>query len=101
VIWEHEYDRWAKQTQAVKECVNIGDDCVNPNSLKDNRQRILLLMEAPGTAEEDSARTDGHRKSVESGHKQHLGINCRSLTIDSKLAIGEGTWGFGRLWSKL
>lgn len=95
-IWEQEYDQWAKRTLAGKEYVYIWADGVHTNiRLEEDRQCILVLMGATQDGKKELiAMTDGHRESAESWKELLLDVKRRGLTIEPKLAIGDGALGF-------
>ena len=68
-------------------------------SIENRRQCILVLMGATALGKKELiAITDGYRESEESWRELLLDVKRRGLTIDPKLAIGDGALGF---WSAL
>lgn len=101
--WSQEYDTWSKCSLSEKHYVYLWADGIYANvRLEDeanSRQCLLVLMGA--TAEgvkELIAVMDGYRESKQSWMELLLDLKQRGLTIDPKLAIGDGALGF---WAAL
>lgn len=101
--WSQEYDTWSKRDLSGKQYVDLWADGIYANvRLEDeanSRQCLLVLMGA--TAEgvkELIAVMDGYRESKQSWRELLLDLKQRGLTIDPKLAIGDGALGF---WAAL
>jgi len=101
--WEQEFKDWQGRSLAEKRYVYLWADGVYFNiRLEDPgnaRQCILVLMgaTAEGTKELIAA-SDGYRESEQSWRELLLDVQARGLTIDPKLATGDGALGF---WSAL
>lgn len=97
--WSQEYDTWSKRDLSGKQYVYLWADGIYANvRLEDeanSRQCLLVLMGA--TAEgvkELIAVMDGYRENKQSWRELLLDLKQRGLTIDPKLAIGDGALGF-------
>ena len=95
-LWEQEYHDWSKRSLAGKQYVYVWADGVHFNiRLEGGRQCILVLMGAtPDGKKELIAIQDGHRESEQSWKELLLDVQARGLTIEPKLAIGDGALGF-------
>jgi transposase-like protein len=97
--WQAEWQAWSKQSLKDKHYVYLWADGVYFNirlvSPENARQCILVLMGATsGGKKELIAVTDGYRESEQSWMELLLDVKNRGLTVDLKLAIGDGTLGF-------
>jgi putative transposase len=95
-VWEDEYDRWSKRSLQGKAYVYVWADGVHTNiRLEDDRQCLLVLMGATKEGNKELiAVTDGHRESAESWRELLLDLKRRGLTVEPKLAVGDGALGF-------
>jgi len=94
--WEAEYRAWSTRDLTGKQYVYVWADGVHFNiRLEEDRQCILVLMgaTADGTKELIAA-ADGFREDEQSWRELLLDLKKRGLTIDPKLAIGDGALGF-------
>jgi transposase-like protein len=97
--WQEEQREWASRSLAEKEYVYVWADGVYFNiRLGDEdtaKQCILVLMGATADGKKQLiAVTDGYRESKASWLELIRDIKRRGLTIDPKLAIGDGALGF-------
>jgi transposase-like protein len=95
-IWEKEYHDWSKRSLAGKQYVYVWADGVYFNiRLEGGRQCILVLMGATADGKKELiAIQDGQRESEQSWKELLLDVQSRGLTIEPKLAIGDGALGF-------
>jgi transposase-like protein len=95
-VWEQEYGQWSKRSLEGKEYVYVWADGIHTNiRLEDDRQCILVLMGATKDGKKELiAMTDGHRESAQSWRELLLDVQRRGMTIDPKLAVGDGALGF-------
>jgi putative transposase len=95
-VWEQEHEEWCKRSLEGKEYVYVWADGIHTNiRLEEDRQCILVLMGATKDGEKELlAMTDGHRESAQSWSELLLDVKRRGLTIDPKLAVGDGALGF-------
>jgi transposase-like protein len=95
-VWEEEFQEWTERSLAGKQYVYVWADGVHFNvRLEEDRQCILVLMGAtPEGKKELIAVTDGYRESEQSWKELLFDVKARGLTIDPKLAIGDGALGF-------
>lgn len=95
--WEQEYKGWSTRSLAGKSYVYIWVDGVHCNVRlgEQDRQCFLVVLGATDTGEKDLiAVADGFRESEQSWKELLLDIKSRGMTIDPKLAIGDGALGF-------
>ena len=97
--WSQEYDTWSKRDLTEKQYVYVWADGIYANvRLEDeanSRQCLLVLMGATAAGEKELiAVMDGYRESKQSWLELLLDLKQRGLTIDPKLAVGDGALGF-------
>jgi putative transposase len=94
--WEREEETWSKRSLADKEYVYIWVDGVHFNiRLEEDRQCILVLMGATKDGKKELiAISDGFRESELAWKELLLDVKARGLTIDPKVAVGDGALGF-------
>jgi transposase-like protein len=95
-VWEQEYQGWSTRSLEGREYVYVWADGIHTNvRLEDDRQCILVLMGATKDGKKELiAMTDGHRESAQSWRELLLDVKRRGMTIDPKLAVGDGALGF-------
>jgi transposase-like protein len=95
-VWEQEHQEWSKRSLAGKEYAYVWADGVHFNiRLEGGRQCMLVLMAATADGKKELiAIQDGHRESEQSWKELLLDVQARGLTIEPKLAIGDGALGF-------
>jgi len=95
-VWEEEYKTWSTRSLEGEEYVYVWADGIHTNiRLEEDRQCMLVLMGATKDGEKKLiALTDGHRESAQSWRELLLDVKRRGLTIDPKLAVGDGALGF-------
>jgi transposase-like protein len=95
-IWDQEYDQWSKRSLEDKEYVYVWADGIHTNiRLEEDRQCLLVLMGATKEGKKELiAMTDGHRESAQSWSELLVDVKHRGLTLEPKLAIGDGALGF-------
>jgi len=95
-LWEQEYHDWSKRSLTGKQYVYVWADGVYFNiRLEGGRQCLLVLMGATADGKKELlAIQDGQRESEQSWKELLLDVQARGLTIDPKLAIGDGALGF-------
>jgi putative transposase len=95
-LWEQEYHDWSKRSLAGKQYVYVWADGVYFNiRLEGGRQCILVLMGATADGKKELlAVQDGQRESEQSWKELLLDVQTRGLTLEPKLAIGDGALGF-------
>jgi putative transposase len=94
--WQDEYKGWSKRSLADKHYVYLWVDGVHFNiRLEEDRQCILVLMGATADGHKELiALADGYRESEQSWKELLLDVKSRGLSIDPKLATGDGALGF-------
>lgn len=95
-VWKEEYERWRKRDLSQKKYVYIWADGVHFGvRLEDASQCILVVIGATTDGKKELlAMTDGYRESEASWKELLLDLKQRGLTIDPKLAIGDGALDF-------
>ena len=95
-IWEKEYQEWSRRSLAGKQYVYVWADGVYFNiRLEGGRQCILVLMGATADGKKELiAIQDGQRESEQSWKELLLDVQTRGLSVEPKLAIGDGALGF-------
>lgn len=95
-VWKEEHERWSKRELAGKRFVYIWVDGVHFGvRLEDASQCILVVIGATVDGKKELlAMLDGYRESAESWKELLLDLKQRGLTIDPKVAIGDGALGF-------
>ncbi|MEQ9321602.1 MAG: IS256 family transposase [Polyangiaceae bacterium] len=95
-VWEQEYDAWSKRSLEGKQYVYVWADGIHTNiRLEEDRQCLLVLMGATEDGQKELiAMTDGHRESAQSWSELLLDVKRRGLSVEPKLAVGDGALGF-------
>ena len=95
-VWEEEFQEWNKRSLEGKKYVYVWADGLHFNiRLEEDRQCILVLMGACEDGRKELiAVTDGYRESEQSWKALLLDVKSRGLTVDPKLATGDGALGF-------
>ena len=101
--WGQEYDEWMRRDLSSTQYVYIWADGIYANvRLEDdaNRKQCLLVLMGATTdgRKELIGVIDGYRESKQSWLEFLLDLKRRGLTIDPKLAVGDGALGF---WAAL
>lgn len=101
--WQDEYKDWSKRSLQDKHYVYLWADGVHFNiRLEEDRQCILVLMGATADGQKELiAITDGYRESEESWRELLLDVKSRGLSIEPKLATGDGALGFWKALPKV
>ena len=94
--WQSDYEAWNKRSLQNKQYVYVWADGVHFNiRLEEDRQCILVLMGATAEGKKELiAVADGYRESEQSWRQLLVGCRQRGLTVDPKLATGDGALGF-------
>jgi transposase-like protein len=101
--WSAEHEDWSRRDLAAKQYVYVWADGVHAQirleSPENNRQCLLVLMGATADGKKELiAVVDGYRESEQSWYELLIDLKQRGLSIDPKLAIGDGALGF---WAAL
>lgn len=101
--WEKDYEDWSNRSLEGKQYVYVWADGVHFNiRLEEDRQCILVLMGATADGKKEAiAICDGYRESAQSWRELLLDVKARGLTIDPKLATGDGALGFWKALSEV
>ena len=95
-MWRLEYEQWRKRDLSNKEYAYIWVDGIYFGvRLEDARQCMLVVIGATKDGRKELlGLTDGYRESEASWKELLLELKERGLTVDPKLAIGDGSLGF-------
>jgi putative transposase len=95
-VWTDEYQTWSKRSLEGKQYLYVWADGVHFNiRLEEDRQCILVLMGATAEGTKELlAVVDGYRESEQSWLGLLLDCKARGLTVDPKVAVGDGALGF-------
>jgi putative transposase len=101
--WQEEYKDWSQRSLADKKYVYLWADGVYFNiRLEEDRPCILVLMGATEDGRKELlAIVDGYRESEQSWTELLLDVKSRGLTVDPKLATGDGALGFWKALPKV
>ena len=94
--WQEEHELWQRRDLSGRAYVYLWVDGVHFGVRADDAaQCILVVMGATAEGKKELvAITDGYRESEQSWREVLLDLKARGLTIDPKLAIGDGALGF-------
>jgi putative transposase len=95
-VWKEEHQRWCKRDLTGKNFVYLWVDGVHFGvRLEDASQCILVVIGATVDGKKELlAMLDGYRESAESWQELLLDLKQRGLSIDPKVAVGDGALGF-------
>jgi len=95
-VWQEEHAHWERRSLADKRYVYLWVDGVHFGvRLEEANQCILMVIGATAEGKKEVlALADGFRESEQSWKEVLLDLKARGLTIDPKLAIGDGALGF-------
>lgn len=95
-IWRLEYEQWRQRSLSDKEYAYVWADGIYFGvRLEDARQCMLVVIGATKEGRKELlGLTDGYRESEASWKELLLELKERGLTVDPKLAIGDGSLGF-------
>ena len=101
--WEADYQAWSQRDLSNEPIVYLWADGVHFNvRLEEDRTCILVLMGATADGRKRLlAVQDGYRESEQSWKSLLLDVKQRGLTIDPKLATGDGALGFWKALPKV
>jgi transposase-like protein len=95
-VWSQEFEAWQKRDLSGKRYVYVWVDGVYFNVRMEEAKHCVLVV--IGATEEGKkellAISDGYRESEGSWKEVLLDLKARGLTVDPKLAIGDGGLGF-------
>ena len=102
-VWRLEYEQWRKRNLQDKEYVYIWADGIYFGvRLEEARQCILVLIGATKDGRKELlAMIDGYRESEASWYELLLDLKERGLSVEPKLAIGDGSLGFWKALPKV
>ena len=95
-LWRLEYEQWRRRSLRDKEYVYVWADGIYFGvRLEDARQCMLVVIGATKEGHKELlGLTDGYRESEASWKELLLELKERGLTVEPKLAIGDGSLGF-------
>jgi len=99
-VWEGEFKAWKSRSLEGRKYVYLWADGVHFNlRLEEDRLCVLVLMGATADGEKELiAVADGYRESEQSWSALLLDVKHRGLSVDPRLATGDGALGF---WAAL
>jgi putative transposase len=99
-VWQQEFQAWKSRSLEGKQYVYLWADGVHFNlRLEEDRLCVLVLMGATADGQKELiAVADGYRESAQSWSALLLEVKSRGLTMDPKVATGDGALGF---WAAL
>jgi transposase-like protein len=97
--WRAQYQAWSKRSLKDKHYVYLWVDGIHFNiRLEEDRQCILVFMGATADGQKELvAIADGYRESEQSWRELLVDVKSRGLTVDPKLATGDGALGFWKV----
>ena len=102
-VWAQEYTDWRTRDLSSKRYVYVWADGIHCKSRLDDAKLCLLVL--IGATEDGTkeliAVEDGYRESEASWLELLRGLEARGLTIEPKLAIGDGALGFWKALSQV
>lgn len=101
--WSQEYEDWSRRDLNGNEYVYIWADGIHVNVRLEcpegKKQCMLVLMGATVDGKKELiAVVDGYRESEQSWYEVLIGLKQRGLSVDPKIAVGDGALGF---WAAL
>jgi transposase-like protein len=95
-VWQHEHARWERRELGSTPYVYLWVDGIHFGvRLEEANQCLLVVIGATAEGKKELlALTDGFRESEESWKDVLLDLKRRGLTVDPRLAIGDGALGF-------
>ena len=101
--WSAEYEAWSRRDLSGKQYVYVWADGIHAQirleSPENNQQCLLVLMGARAEGKKELiAVVDGYRESEQSWYELLIDLKQRGLSVDPKLATGDGALGF---WAAL
>lgn len=95
-VWQHEHARWERRELGSTPYVYLWVDGIHFGvRLEEANQCLLVVIGATAEGKKELlALTDGFRESEESWKDVLLDLQRRGLTVDPRLAIGDGALGF-------
>lgn len=95
-VWQDEHGKWERRDLSNKQYVYWWVDGIHFGvRLEEANQCILVIIGATAEGRKELVSlTDGFRESEQSWKEVLLGLKRRGLTIDPKLAVGDGALGF-------
>ena len=94
--WTAEHQEWAKRDLSQKTYVYLWADGIHFNVRMDEANHCVLVVirATKDSKKELLAIQDGYRESEQSWMELLLDLKKRGLSVDPKLAVGDGTLGF-------
>ena len=102
-VWQRDYEAWGRRSLAGKRYVYLWVDGIYFNiRLEEDRQCILVVVGATEDGRKELLGIhDGLRESEQSWTEMLLDLKRRGLTVDPKLAVGDGALGFWKAVRKV
>jgi transposase-like protein len=101
--WMRDYEKWQQRDLSKKNYVYVWADGIHCNvRMEDARLCLLILIGARADGKKELiAVEDGYRESEQSWWELLRDLQSRGLTIEPKLAIGDGALGFWKALAKV
>ncbi len=101
--WSKEYEQWSRRDLTGQEYVYIWADGIHANVRLEcpegKRQCMLVLIGATAEGQKELiAVVDGYRESEQSWYELLIGLKQHGLSVEPKVAVGDGALGF---WAAL
>ena len=95
-VWSQQFENWQKRDLTGQRYVYLWVDGVYFQvRMEETKHCVLVVIGATEDGKEELvAISDGYRESEASWHEVLLDLKARGLTVDPKLAIGDGSLGF-------
>ena len=99
--WEADFTQWQKRDLSKKRYVYVWADGVYCNVRMDDKVCLLVIIGSDELGNKELiAVSDGYRESEASWSEVLLGLKQRGLSIEPKVAVGDGALGFWKALSK-
>jgi transposase-like protein len=101
--WVEDYEKWRKRDLSRKNYVYIWADGIHCNArMEDARLCLLVLIGARADGKKELiAVEDGYRESEQSWWELLRDLHLRGLTVEPRLAVGDGALGFWKALAKV
>ena len=101
--WVEDYEKWRQRDLSRKNYVYIWADGIHCNArMEDARLCLLVLIGARADGKKELiAVEDGYRESEQSWWELLRDLHSRGLTVEPKLAVGDGALGFWKALARV
>ncbi len=99
--WESDFTQWQKRDLSKKRYVYVWADGVYCNVRMGDKVCLLVIIGSDELGNKELiAVSDGYRESEESWSEVLLGLKQRGLSVEPKVAVGDGALGFWKALAK-